>query len=96
MTNDQLYVVFTIVAGICDYTEFNLLTAEEAKLAAMNLLDQWHNENPLINPKHPQHTEFIEDELAEYERREEAIMQLHGVDLNSEVDLVIMPVARKR
>jgi len=93
---EQLYVVFTIVCEICDYIEFNLLTADEAKQAALNLLDEWFNDDPIHDPKHPQYKEFIETELEEYKRRKEAIMQLSGVDLNDEVDLLIVPVARRK
>jgi len=97
MTNiqEQMYVVFTIVQGICNYTEFNLLTAEEAKCAALAILMQSWKDDPLTNPDHPRWRSFIDEKKEEFERRKAAIEKLHCTDLDDEVDLIIMPVTRK-
>jgi len=78
-TNEQLYVVFTIEQGTFSYLELNLLTAEEAKKAAMKILTRSRIDDPQNNMK-------------EFERRKVAIEKLHCTDLNDEVDLVIVKV----
>ena len=78
VSNIGKYVVFEIVEGFCHYTRLNLLTAEKAYTAALNILLRSQRESP--------------DTEAEYDRRVRSINKLQSVDLDNAVTLMILPV----
>jgi hypothetical protein len=89
-----MYVVFTIEGGTCNYTEFNLLTASEAKAAALRVLYKSWFDDPLPVPSCVEWDTYVADAKSEFERRKKKIEQLHCVDLNDVVDLMIVSVKR--
>ena len=87
------YVVFEVTAGIVDELQFKLYTKKAAIEAALAILNQHWEEDRYSNPHHPHYTAVLKDAMgAEWERRKEAVRQLHSVDINDDTDLIIREV----